>query len=609
MKHFLRLLTLVCLLGLLVFCASAAEDTLPFEYTVNNGEVTLTKYTGPQTGAVVIPNEIDGNPVTVLGHHLFQGMPELEVTLPKHLKRIDTYALTLTGREVAIPATVTSISPFALNGAQRVICEKYSAADQYARSYGIPVTYTAEDPNVQVVEAEGFTFWIKDGEATLAYSISTEENTLYVPAYIDDCPVTRIASYVTTAFPEDSYKQNIYTSIVVPATVRQIDSYAFYNRNQFRPLRSVFLCEGVDTVGDYAFYDTDSSIGYSIVLTLPNSLRSFGENEEKMWNSYLINIFAAENSCGAQYAQRAGATLLNNHTADGTITGNYAGLDFRIQDGEATIFKSDISGGWIDPFLPSYIDDYPLTRIEPYALEDILDDYAVLPPTLTYLGDDCFGNIASEHRLLLYYPGTPAEELVKQQRFPYLSIYEALELPFLDVSFDSWYYEAVSYAYYNGLMNGVAADSFDPNRTMTRAMLVTVLWRLDGGEGSGASPFTDVPENTWYTKAVIWAVQNNIVNGVGNGKFDPDGKITREQIATILCRYAKSLGVDVTASVSLDKFTDRNTVSDYAVAPIQWAVQNDIIGGRQENSTLCLAPQDGGTRAEVAAILMRFLTY
>lgn len=201
MKHFLRLLTLVCLLGLLVFCASAAEDTLPFEYTVNNGEVTLTKYTGPQTGAVVIPNEIDGNPVTVLGHHLFQGMPELEVTLPKHLKRIDTYALTLTGREVAIPATVTSISPFALNGAQRVICEKYSAADQYARSYGIPVTYTAEDPNVQVVEAEGFTFWIKDGEATLAYSISTEENTLYVPAYIDDCPVTRIASYVTTAFP------------------------------------------------------------------------------------------------------------------------------------------------------------------------------------------------------------------------------------------------------------------------------------------------------------------------------------------------------------------------------------------------------------------------
>ena len=132
---------------------------------------------------------------------------------------------------------------------------------------------------------------------------------------------------------------------------------------------------------------------------------------------------------------------------------------------------------------------------------------------------------------------------------------------------------------------------------------------MDGGEGSGASPFTDVPENTWYTKAVIWAVQNNIVNGVGNGKFDPDGKITREQIAAILCRYAKSLGVDVTASASLDKFTDRNTVSDYAVAPIQWAVQNDIIGGRQENSTLCLAPQDGGTRAEVAAILMRFLTY
>lgn len=608
MKLFARMIAIVLVLGLLAPCIGAAEETLPFTYTIENGEVTLTSYTGPDSGTVVIPDEIEGNPVTDLGHHLFQGMPELEVTLPKYLKRIETYALTLTGREVTIPATVTSIGPYALNGAQRVICEKYSAADQYARTYGIPVTYTVENPDVQVVEEDGFTFWIKDGEATLAYSISTEENTLYIPAYVDDCPVTRIASYVTPYSVEDSYTQNIYTSIVVPATVKQIDSYAFYNRNQYRPLRSVFLCEGVETVGDYAFYDSDTSIGSFIYLTLPNSLKSFGENEGELWNAYYIRIFAAENSCGAQYAQRAGATFINNHADDGIITGNYAGLDFRIQNGEATVFDAETTCGWIDPFLPSYIDTYPLTHIETNALADIQDHYAVLPPTLTELDDYCFGNIHPEHCLLLYYPGTPAEKLVKEQPYPYMSIYEVLPLPYDDVPADSWYYGAVSFAYYNGLMNGVATGKFDPEGTMTRAMLVTVLYRLDGGEAVGTSPFTDVPENEWYTEGVNWANENGIVNGIGGGKFDPDGRVTREQIATILYRFAKYHEIDVGATASLSRFADSGRVSAYANAPMQWAVQSGIIGGRQEGSKLYLAPQSSGTRAEVAAILMRFLT-
>lgn len=608
MKHLTRILVVILLIGLLAPCISAEGETLPFTYTVENGEVTLNSYTGPQSGTLVIPDEIDGNPVTDLGHHLFQGMPELEVTLPKYLKRIETYALTLTGREVTIPATVTSIGPRALNGAQRVICEKYSAADQYARTYGIPVTYTVEDPDVQVVEEDGFTFWIKDGEATLAYSISTEENTLYIPAYVDDCPVTRIASYVTPYSVEDSYTQNIYTSIVVPATVKQIDSYAFYNRNQYRPLRSVFLCEGVETVGDYAFYDSDTSIGSFIYLTLPNSLKSFGENEGELWNAYWIRIFAAENSCGAQYAQRAGATFINNHADDGTITGNYAGLDFRIQNGEATVFDAETTCGWVDPALPSYIDTYPLTRIETNALADIQDLYAVLPPTLTELDDYCFGNIHPEHCLLLYYPGTPAEKLVKEQPYPYMSIYEALPLPYDDVPADSWYYGAVSFAYYYGLMNGVAETRFDPNGTMTRAMLVTVLCRLDGGSGSGSMPFTDVPKDAWFAESVIWATENGIVNGVGGGKFDPNGRVTREQIATILFRYAEYRGLDVSARTELSRFADAGKVSAYAKNPMQWAAEVGIIGGRSANGGLYLAPQDSGTRAEVAAILMRFLT-
>ena len=232
----------------------------------------------------------------------------------------------------------------------------------------------------------------------------------------------------------------------------------------------------------------------------------------------------------------------------------------------------------------------------------------MLPPTLTSIGPECFGQWPPESLTLIYYPGAPAEELVKDFHFPYMSIYEALAVPFDDVPIDSWYYGAVSFAYYNGLMEGVGDAKFDPHTTMTRAMLVTVLWRLDGGHAEGSSPFTDVAEGTWYTEAVLWAAENGVVNGVGNGKFDPNGTITREQIAAILCRYAELYGVDVSASTSLNYFPDSSKVSSYAVGPMKWAVEMGLIGGRKNGNTVYLAPKEGATRAEVAALLMRFLT-
>ena len=607
MKRFCGILALILLLSLLLPCVSAAEETLPFTYEIKDGEVTLTSYTGPDSGSVVVPDEIEGLPVTAFGDHLFANKRELQFNLPKHLKRLESYALAGLERELYIPATVTDIAPDSLPYNGTLSCEKYSAADQYARAFGRPVQYTGEVPGVQEVEADGFTFWIQNGEATLAHVISEEKFVLNVPAYVGDYPVTRIATYATPERVDSYYTQNIFTALVIPATVRRVDSYAFYNQGR-GGLRSVFLCEGVASVGDYAFYDSCLQIGNSVSLTLPNSLQEFGRTEKELWNSRLIYLYAAEGSAGAEYAQRAGATFIKNHAEDGTITGNYANMKFRIQNGEAAIYDDGQGGGYFDPFLPSYIDTYPLTRIESGALWMVGEDYAVLPPTLTYLGSDCFGDVSSEARLLLYYPGTPAEELVKHQRFPYANIYDILALPYDDVAGDSWYYSAVSFAYYNGLMNGVAAEKFDPNGTMTRAMLVTVLWRLDGGEAAGTSPFTDVPENQWYTEGVIWAAENGIVNGVGGGRFDPNGSVTREQIATILYRYAEYCGLDVSERAALSRFADAARVSDYAAAPMQWAVQLGIIGGRQESSGLWLAPQSSGTRAEVAAMLMRFLT-
>ena len=608
MKYAARFLVVVLLLSLFTPCLQA-EDALPFTYEIKNNEVILTSYTGPDSGTVVIPDEIEGLPVTTFGKNLFAGRSSLEYNLPKYLRRILPGAMPLDGKEITIPSTVTEIAPDSIWRAKAIHCERYSTAAQYADVEGIPVVYTDDATSGQEIKADGFTFWVKNGEATLVRAVSEERCTLYIPDHIYEYPVTQIASYTTRNNVKDTYHQDIYTSIVIPATVRRIDSYAFFYRNNYSRIRSIYLCEGVQSVGNYALYQSDIQAD-TVYLTLPNSLQEFGRDEEQLWNSRYIHVFAAENSVGAEYASRAAATFHNNHAADGTITGNYANMDFRIQNGEVTIIKCDSACGSIDPFLPSYIDGYPVTELAYLSLLTIdrisSSAYAVLPPTLKRLDYDVFG-VSPENHLLLYYPGTPAEKLVQYQRYPYANIYDVLALPYQDVQQGDWYYSAVSFAYYNGLMNGVADMLFDPNGTMTRAMLVTVLWRLDGGSADGTSPYTDVPEGTWYTDGVIWATENGIVNGVGNGKFDPNGTVTREQIATILYRYAAYRGVDVTDRASLDLFTDAGAVSDYARAPMQWTVQTKLISGRLDHKQLYLAPQSGGPRAEVATILMRFL--
>ena len=178
---------------------------------------------------------------------------------------------------------------------------------------------------------------------------------------------------------------------------------------------------------------------------------------------------------------------------------------------------------------------------------------------------------------------------------------------YFDVKPGSWYEQSVQYATEHGLMNGTGANTFEPESTMTRAMLVTVLWRYANAPKPGANPFTDVPNGKWYTDAVAWAAENGVVNGVGDGKFEPDGSVTREQMATILYRYAQKVGIDTSKHTELSAFPDASRVSAYARAPMQWIVAEGVIGGSRENGQDWLNPQGNATRAEVATILMRFI--
>ena len=170
-----------------------------------------------------------------------------------------------------------------------------------------------------------------------------------------------------------------------------------------------------------------------------------------------------------------------------------------------------------------------------------------------------------------------------------------------DLSSEQWYHAGVDYALQNGLMNGVGGGRFDPNGSLTRAMLVTILYRSENTpDVSGESnPFTDVPEGQWYTDAVIWAAKEKIVNGMSETTFAPNESITREQIATILYRYAGSPQV----SGNLYQFSDAFSVSTYAYDAMLWAVKESIITGMNGK----LAPKDNATRAQIATILYRYL--
>ncbi|MBR3416861.1 MAG: S-layer homology domain-containing protein [Clostridia bacterium] len=178
---------------------------------------------------------------------------------------------------------------------------------------------------------------------------------------------------------------------------------------------------------------------------------------------------------------------------------------------------------------------------------------------------------------------------------------------FKDVKADSWFKASVDYVYNNGLMNGTSATRFEPDTKMSRAMLVTVLWRYEGSPSGYANNFKDIPSGTWYTDAVSWAGENGIVTGVAVGKFDPDGDITREQLTTIMYRYTQYMGCDVSASSSVSKFPDGSSVSSWAKKGMEWAIAEGIITGTKDiRGKTILAPFDNATRAEVATVLMRY---
>ncbi|MBD5153405.1 MAG: S-layer homology domain-containing protein, partial [Oscillibacter sp.] len=177
-------------------------------------------------------------------------------------------------------------------------------------------------------------------------------------------------------------------------------------------------------------------------------------------------------------------------------------------------------------------------------------------------------------------------------------------LPFVDTA-NHWALDSIGYVYQKGLMSGTGAYNFQPNISMSRAMFVTVLHRLEGTPAStGVNVYSDVVLNGWYTDAVTWATSAGIVNGTGEGKFSPNASISREEMATMMMRYAKYKSYDTAATTDLASYADAYQIHDWAYRAMEWANSTGMITGR---TAFTLVPQGTATRAETATILVRFI--
>lgn len=199
------------------------------------------------------------------------------------------------------------------------------------------------------------------------------------------------------------------------------------------------------------------------------------------------------------------------------------------------------------------------------------------------------------------------EAEIEEVVYDLLGVEPEADMPFTDVQPGAWYYDYVDYVYQNGLMNGVSDTSFAPDGNMTRSMLATVIYRAAGSHDlPDEMPFTDVPADSWYNDAVNWAYINKIVNGTSSTTFSPDAQITREQIVTMFYRYAQNWQCDTGIRADLSGYNDAGTINDYAKDAFRWAVEAGIINGTTDTT---LSPKDNATRAQCAAIMQRFNQY
>ena len=356
---------------------------------------------------------------------------------------------------------------------------------------------------------------------------------------------------------------------------------------------------------------SDGISDYVIVNILNNSKSNLADKITEAKNVLLNNANASEGKINALQAAIDEAQALhdNPQATESDFTNEVTKLSQAISDFQRNDDQggTQSSGGGGGGYLKKYVVSVSKTENGTVKLSqssvtsgNSLTITAV--PDEGYVVSDMLINGKSVGRQTVYTINSVKENIEVKVIFA-----EKTELPFTDVIEADWFFENVKYAYENGLLNGISETEFGPQIEMTRAMLVTVLHRAEGEPAVDKSiAFADVDENAYYANAVAWAQSNGIVNGITDSEFAPDTNITREQIAVIMFRYAKYKGYDVSVgeNTNILSYDDAESISGYAVEAVQYASGSGLMKGKTETT---INPKDNAARAEIAAILQRFI--
>ena len=273
--------------------------------------------------------------------------------------------------------------------------------------------------------------------------------------------------------------------------------------------------------------------------------------------------------------------------------------------------------------IPSYVEEIGWCSFEASGLETFIAPNSVktisswafgnckylksiyLPKGIETIYDEddgkAFGSIPASQLTIYGYKNTPAQTVAKGNGYKFVE----RQISFLDVKTTDWYFNAVKYVSDSDLIKGSNAYTFDPNTKLTRGMLVTILYRMDGNpKVSGTAKFPDVKSTDYYSTAIKWASDRNIVSGYSSGKFGPNDNITREQLSVILRKYAKYKGKNVSSLANISSYIDARKVSSFAKEGVQWAIAKGIISGKDNGTRI--DPQGSASRAEAAAMITSY---
>lgn len=452
--------------------------------------------------------------------------------------------------------------------------------------------------NGKYLRAEGCCLLSADGKTLVRYyeRLNTDHFSKELPYYLIPDGVERIADgafYGTDTLkyvrmPDSvvdvglaAFAWSSVEHIRFSPNLERIDDFAF----MYSCLREADFGDRLISIGRYAFY---SALQLES-LVLPATTVSVDEGAFYNCNALKYLCFEGNAPELGYYALGKGDTLL--------------GFYIMQRDGSSTPPNQDVTLCYREGCTGfDKLSDY---RTALWTSELHLHDYQ-----FEMIADDCFRNGSATLKCACG-AEIPLQTLYsighQYDRYGGSCIHCGMPDSIADVKDSDWFARSVAYSIRNGLMEGTDRQHFSPSIPMTRAMLVTVLHRYAGKPVGGTNRFTDVADAQWYTAAVAWAADNGIVNGVGNERFDPNGSITREQIAVILFRHAAANGASSQKRSSFDAFEDGGKVSAYAVEAMQWALAEGIVAGSADGGRLRLNPQGLASRAEVATLLMRYI--